>query len=279
MTPWALVRDVAQRFQDDQADVLSGYIAYSAMLAVFPFLIFATALAGLVIGPEGAAGAAAALFDVLPDNVAATLEPVLRDVAGQRTGGIVTASGLFTIWAASNGVEAVRLALDRAYRVAEGRHIALNRLIAIGVVLGGIATFLVIAALIIFAPLGFHLLERWTGARVPLGVAPLRYFVGLGVFALFLWLLHRVLPSRSMAGLAIWPGIATSVGIWALAATGLSVYLAFAPAYTVTYGALAGVIVTLLFFYLTGMAIVLGAEVNAALAAAGGRDPNDDDDD
>ena len=70
-----------------------------------------------------------------------------------------------------------------------------------------------------------------------------------------------------MRGLNLWPGILASVVIWGAAATGLSIYLAFAPSYTVTYGTLAGVIVTLLFFYLTGVALIFGAEVNAVVNA------------
>jgi membrane protein len=61
------------------------------------------------------------------------------------------------------------------------------------------------------------------------------------------------------------PGIATSMVLWMLGAYGFSLYLAAAPSYSITYGTLAGVIVTLLFFYLTGMAILLGAQVNAVL--------------
>lgn len=267
------MREVVVRFQDDQASVLAGNIAYSAMLAIFPFLIFATALAGIVIGPGGASGAVQALFDVLPQNVAATLEPVLRDTLGQRQGGVAAASALFTLWAASNGVEAVRVAMDQAYRVETWRHIAVSRLISIALVLSGMVTFLVIGILIIFAPLGMHFVELWTGVTVPFGVAPLRYGVGLAVFALFLWTVHRVLPSRDMGCLRLWPGILTTVVIWAMVATGLSVYLAYAPSYAITYGTLAGVIVTLLFFYLTGVAIVVGAEVNAALAGLSARAP------
>jgi membrane protein len=65
------------------------------------------------------------------------------------------------------------------------------------------------------------------------------------------------------------PGILATAVIWGLAATGLSVYLAFAPSYTLTYGTLAGVILTLLFFYLTGVALLVGAHVNASVNRLG----------
>ena len=264
---WPFLWTVIKRFNRDQGSVLSGHIAFSLMLAVVPFLIFAMALAGFAMGQQGAEMALAALFNGVPENVAQTLEPVLLEVIGQRRGGVLTLSALGAIWAASNGVEAVRIGLDRAYDVDDARHVALGRLISIGVVLSGFLVFTVLSALIIFAPLVFNLIERWTDIRVPLAVDILRYALAATVLAVTLYGMHRVLPSRSMRGFRLWPGIFASVVIWAVVATGLSVYLAYSPSYAVTYGALAGVIVTLLFFYLTGVALIFGAQVNAAVNA------------
>jgi membrane protein len=161
--------------------------------------------------------------------------------------------------------------------VDDARHVALNRLISVAVVLTGFMVFSVLCILVIFAPLVFGLIERWTDIRIPLGVDVLRYILAAAVLAASLYGMHRFLPSRSMRGLRLWPGIVASVVIWAVVATGLSVYLAYSPSYAVTYGALAGVIVTLLFFYLTGLSLIFGAQVNAAvnshrLGAASGPD-------
>jgi len=264
---WPFLWTVVKRFNEDQGAVHSGNIAYSLMLAIVPFLIFAMALTGFFVGEEGARQALGALFDAVPEHVARTLEPVLTEVIGQRRGGILTLSAVAAIWAASNGVEAVRLGLDRAYEVDASRHIALNRLLSMAVVLIGFAIFILLAVLIIFAPLAFALIERWTHIRIPASANLMRYALGLFVLALALWAMHRLLPSRSMRGLRLWPGVIFSVVIWALAATAMSVYLAYAPSYAVTYGTMAGVIVTLLFFYLTGLSLIFGAEVNATINA------------
>ena len=77
--------------------------------------------------------------------------------------------------------------------------------------------------------------------------------------------MHWILPARPMHTKRLWPGILVSLLIWIAAASALSVYVAFSPSYALTYGALAGVIVTLLFFYLSGLAIIFGAQVNAVL--------------
>lgn len=264
---WSFLWTAASRFVRDMGTVLAGNIAYSLMLAVVPFLIFATALTGFIVGAVESQIALDALFSAVPEHVAQTLKPVLLEVIGARRGGLLTLSALAAIWAASNGVEAVRIGLDRAYDVDDARHVALNRLISVGVVLSGFAIFTVLSALIVFAPLVFVLIERWTAIDIPAEAGVLRYTLGLTVLGVALWLMHRVLPSRSMRGLRLWPGVLASVVIWAAAATGFSIYLAYAPSYTVTYGTLAGVIVTLLFFYLTGVALIFGAEVNAVVNA------------
>jgi membrane protein len=280
---WPFLWTVIQRFNQDQGSVLSGYIAYSLMLSLMPFLIFATALTGFIVGVEESQAALNALFAVVPEHVAQTLEPVLLEVIGQRRGGILTLSALGAIWAASNGVEAVRIGLDRAYDVDAARHVALSRLISVGVVMLGFLVFTVLCTLVIFAPLVFNLIEQWTDIRVPLGIDILRYLIAAAVLSASLYGMHHILPSRSMSGFRLWPGILASVVIWAVVATGLSLYLAYSPSYAVTYGALAGVIVTLLFFYLTGLALIFGAQVNAAvnehlLGAASSQDAQPDGD-
>ncbi|MGF1445757.1 MAG: YihY/virulence factor BrkB family protein [Pikeienuella sp.] len=255
------------RFNADRGSVLAGYLAYSAMLSLLPFLVFATALAGFMVGPENSRTALDTLFAGVPAHVAQTLEPVVLEVLAHRRSGILTLSALGSIWAASNGIEALRVGFDGAYDVEKTRHLALNRLYAVLLVLGGFAVFAVLAFLIILAPLVFHLFELATGLAIPEKADVIRYALGISILWISLWILHRVLPSRPMGRVTLWPGILTSVVLWGLIATGLSVYLAYAPSYSITYGALAGVILTLLFFYLTGIAIILGAQVNAVVNA------------
>jgi membrane protein len=92
---------------------------------------------------------------------------------------------------------------------------------------------------------------------------------GVLVFVAFLLVMHRVLPGRHVKGSRLWPGVITTTVLWVAAASGFSIYLSYTPSYTVTYGTLAGVIITLMFFYLTGLTIIFGAEVNAALNQLG----------
>ncbi|MEM8754193.1 MAG: YhjD/YihY/BrkB family envelope integrity protein [Pseudomonadota bacterium] len=130
--------------------------------------------------------------------------------------------------------------------------------------------FALLGALIIAAPLVIRLTTELTGFAPPFGINILRYALGLSAFAFFLYLVNRILPSRAPKSRACTPGIVVSTLLWILGASLFSVYLAFAPDYTITYGAFAGVIVTLLFFYLTAAVLIYGAEINAALLATRG---------
>lgn len=270
---WPFLYAVYDQFNRHEATVLAGYIAYSAMLAGFPFLLFVTATVGQIIGEDGSETAIDALFKSLPDNVAQTIEPVLLEVVSQRGGNIATLSLLGTIWAASNGIEAIRISLDRAYHVQHPRNIIIRRVRAVFFVFSGFLTFLGLAVLIILAPLMINLIENYSLIRrhveidVPIGAGPLRYLVGTALLISFLWVVHRLLPSRNMSGFRLMPGIIVSVLCWGGIASLLSIYLAHAPSYTLTYGALAGVIITLIFLYLTGITIILGAEINSVLNA------------
>ena len=259
------LREVFRRYGADQTGVLAGYIAYAAMLSAFPFLIFAATLAGLVIGETYSAEAIDTLFEPVPDSVAGTLRPVLDEVLNQRHGGILTISAIGTIYGASNGIEAVRIGLDRAYDVDSPRNFLVNRLYSMGFVMLGFLVFGALAVLIIFAPLAFNLIETLTPFEIPSGTNLARYAAGAALLYGFFWLMHRALPARPMAGMRLLPGILLSMVIWVGLASAMSIYLAYAPSYAVTYGALSGVIVTLLFFYLTGVTIILGAQVNAVV--------------
>ena len=264
-TPIRFLREVIRRFNEDQSAVLAGYIAYCSMLASLPFMIFALSVMGLVFSPEDNAYAVDALFKAVPDHVARTLEPVLNEVLNQNRGGILTLAALGTIYAASNGVGAIRIGLDRAYDIERPRNFVVNRLISVAFVFLGIMTFAILAVLIVFAPLAFSLIEAWTNYRVPFAANIARYLIGGALLYALLYAMHFILPALPMHRKKLWPGILVSMLLWVALASLISIFVALSPTYAVSYGALTGVIVTLLFFYLTGVAIIFGAQVNAVV--------------
>lgn len=263
--PFAIVWDAFNRFNHNDGEAMAGYIAFNCLLSIFPFLIFATTLIGLLVGPERSDEITHALFELAPEHVARTLEPVVDEVLGKQSGRVLTLSAVFAIWIASNAVEAFRTAFDRAYAVSAPRHLIANRLLAIVFVFLGALVALILGLSIVLSPFIFHLLEEVARVDLPGGAGLLTYGFGVAVFVIFLLMMHRFLPHRHPEHAVFWPGVLVTTALWILGATAFSVYLSFTPTYSITYGALAGVIVTLLFFYLTGAVIIFGAEFNAAV--------------
>jgi membrane protein len=257
------------RFNRNDGSPMAGYIAFSGLLSIFPFLIFAATLVGILVGNERSEPIIEALFEIAPEHVALTLEPVVKEVLNKQSGEVLTLSALFAIWVASNAVEAFRIAFDRAYAVPDPRGIIENRLMAILLVIIGAAVAALLGVSILFAPLILRFFDRVLMMPVPAVASYLTYGIGVLVFIGFVWLMHRTLPGRRLKSARLWPGVLVTTVLWVAFASAFSTYLSFTPTYTVTYGTLAGVIITLMFFYLTGATIIFGAELNAALNRIG----------
>ena len=262
---WRLLRRAYSAFMEDDGTALAGYIAFSALLGLFPFMILATSVTAMFVGVDRGDDAIEALLEFAPPHVVQTIEPVLRDILANATGQVLTLSALAALWFSSNAVEAIRTAFDRAYN-APSRGIVTGRLIAFGVVLIGVVAAMALGLTIVLAPLLFALVEGEFGVALPGWLGLLRYGIGLAVFLGFLLFMHRVLPGHRRALPELMPGVLISTLIWIVAATAFSIYLGYTPTYVTTYGALAGVVITLMFFYITGLAVIFGAEINAVRA-------------
>jgi membrane protein len=265
---WDLYWTAYLRFDKHDGSALAGYIAFSGLLALFPFLIFAVAMIGEMVGEADSLRAIDALFRLAPPHIAQTIEPVLHEVLAQQRGGLLTLSFAATVWIASSAVEAIRMGFDRAYDVEDARSFLVRRGTAfLFVILGAFVAFF-LGLTVIFSPFFVSLAEKITKSSFESGTVTLSYASGFLVFVFVLYITHRFLPGKSMRSARVWPGVFLTSGLFLAGALGFSIYLSYAPSYTLTYGTLAGVIVTLLFFYLVGTALIYGAEVNATLAAA-----------
>ncbi|MEM7271221.1 MAG: YihY/virulence factor BrkB family protein, partial [Pseudomonadota bacterium] len=228
---YRVARSANRRFNRDDGAAMSGYIAYSVFLSLFPFAIFMSALSGIMIGPEESRRIIDALFEIVPQHIAQTLEPVILNVIGESRGGLLTFSAIFALWIASNAVEAIRIAFDRAYDVEteEARSFAFRRAVAVGFVFVAGVAFAILGVVIIAAPLAITLAREYLPFHIPFGLGVIRYVLGLFVFALFLLILNRWLPSRAPRFRRVLPGILVSTILFLAGATGFSIYLAFAP--------------------------------------------------
>jgi membrane protein len=266
-----VLADALGHFNDDDGWAMSSHVALSALMAVFPFLIFVAALAGFV-GDAGLAGRVADLvFATWPKAVAEPIAAEVRRVLSVQRGGLLTVSILVTVFLASNGVEAVRTALNRAYRVSETRSYLFLRAQSVLFVLLGAAAMLTLAFLGVLGPLIFGRLVAVVPALAPFET---RFtYASLAVTSIILVaalvVAHLFLPAGRPPVPRLWPGMLLTLASWLLAAYVFSIYLRRFADYVGTYAGLAGVVTAIFFLYLVAALMIFGAEFNAALARSG----------
>lgn len=267
----ALFGRAAKRMSDEDGFVTAGHLSFTALLALFPFLIFLTALASLLGTQDDLQRIVRLMFDSMPHEVAETLEPVVAEVVVGRRAGFLGFSVLMMLWASSSGIEAIRLAFSRAYRVTRFRPFWMRRLQTFFLVMLSILLVPAMSVLLVFGPILWNLVTYW----VDLGIAyrlvwtVTRYVVAIAVLFVTLVVLHRWLPNRRQHVRDILPGVIFTVIALMVAATGFSYYLANFANYSVTYGSMASVVIALMFFYMTSVILVLGAYVNAVMLGIG----------
>jgi N-acetyl-gamma-glutamyl-phosphate reductase len=196
-----------------------------------------------------------------------TLEPVVRGGGRGASERILTCRRDLRDLRRLERGRVVPHAFDRAYRVIDPRGFVVRAVIAVGFVFIGAIVAALLGASILLTPSSSGC-SRASAVPVPGFASYLANTFGLAVFGGFVYLLHRTMPGKSMAGKLLWPGVLFTTVVWLVAAVGFSIYLTYTPTYSITYGALAGVIITLMFFYITGVVIIFGAELNAALNRA-----------
>jgi len=246
---------------DNVGDVAAA-LTFSSVLALFPFLLFVVAVASLILDPAQVESLTAELYRVAPRAVADILGERLHALGSGGSPGLLTLGGVGAVWAASGGVVALMRALNAAYDVEETRSWWKVRVLAVLTTLAGAVLSILAAAIAIATPAIANAVGAgWLTSLVVL----LRIPVAALLMALVLALLYYVLPSAKQRFRLITPGAVVAVLIWLAASIGFSHYVANFGSYEVTYGALGGVIVLLLWMWISSQAILLGAEINALL--------------
>ncbi|MDA7948098.1 MAG: YihY/virulence factor BrkB family protein [Hyphomicrobiaceae bacterium] len=260
-------KDTILRLYNDLGLALAGAVTFSGVLALFPFLIFVTALAGFFGGEDAADRAVAQLFETLPKEVADAFAPAVRSVLGHTRGDILTLGFLLALFISSSGVESLRTALNRAYRVKENRSFWQCRLQSFAFVLGGAVAMLIVGFSIVLAPA----IQAFAGDHFKrLGpiigwLDQLRLLIGSLALFIMLFAMHFWLPAGHRRLVDIWPGVLHTVVLWLIAGVAYSNYLAYYNYYTSMYAGLANIMIALFFFYITAVIFVFGAELNRAI--------------
>jgi membrane protein len=264
----AVLGDALGHLNDDDGWAMASHVALSALMAVFPFLIFVAAIAGFIGEADLASRVATLLFDTWPDDVAEPIAADVQSVLSHPPSGLLTVSVAITIYLASNGVEAVRTALNRAYRVRETRSFLFLRTQSLLFVVAGAVASLVFAFLGVLGPIIFDWIARYVPEIAPFATTFL--FVRLIVTGLLLAVVlvsaHLWLPAGRPPAPSLWPGIVITLTLWLIAAFVFGYYLQRFANYAAYYAGLASVVTAIFFMYLVALIMIFGAEFNAALA-------------
>ena len=269
--PFEVVKRVAVGVYND-GFIHAGNLAYLALLAMFPFFILAAAVAQLLGRSEDGLRTVATVFEQLPPDVATVLRDPVREVLTARTGPLLWFGAVVGLWTAASFIETIRDILRRAYGVKYSAPFWEYRLSSILLILGSVlllmTAFAASVAMSSMQKLTLHLLPQLTGFASWISVYKIVPAVALygTVYLIFLVLT----PSRyRKVGYRKWPGALLVTLWWLSTAELLPEAIGLAGGYDLTYGSLAGVMIALLFFFFVGLGVVMGAELNAALAETG----------
>jgi membrane protein len=264
-----VVMDAFYTFLADDGWAIASHIALSTLMALFPFLIVLTSLAAFFGSKDLADQAVGLMLEVWPQQVADSLSSEIHDVLTTTRGDLLTIGAVLAVYFASNGVEALRVALNRAYSVIEPRRWYWLRLESILYTLVAAFTALAMAFLIVLFPLGMEAARR----HIPFFVETnehflnvTRYSITVGALIIALFILHAWLPAGRRGFLQILPGIIFTMAASLLSGIVFGQYLTrFASNYVTMYAGLASVIIALVFLYFIAAIFVYGGELNAAI--------------
>jgi membrane protein len=263
------------RLYEHSGITLASAVAFSVILSIFPFCIFLGSIAGVFGGRELAEQAVLLMVDVLPAPVAEALAPEVRNVMGQSRFDLLTFSAAFALIFAMGAIETLREALNVAYRTPENRtYPTCLAVSAAFVFVGALSLLLLTAGLVVWPAIVARLEPSWLARSEAGWVRSLlnstllsggvRYAVAGGVIAIQLIAMHLWLAAGRRTLAEIWPGILLSVVLWLLTAMLFATYLDFND-YARFYAGLSQLMAALIFFWVSAVIVLLGAELNRGL--------------
>ena len=247
----------------------AGNLAYLSMLAIFPFFILGAAVFSAFGEEAERAATINAVLSAMPPVVGNVIEPVARDAIEARSGWLLWVGGLVGLWTVGSLIETIRDILRRAYGTHAEHAFWKYRLLSSGVILGAvfllmlslIAQFLIGTAQEVIEAYFPQLVDRVSDLRLS------RIVPALGLFGSPYLIFYSLTPSKyRRKRYPKWPGVLLTTLWWIAVTTLMPAVLRNFFSYDLTYGGLAGVMIALFFFWLVGLGVVIGAELNAALA-------------
>lgn len=271
-----LLRRVWNQFWEDRALNQSAVLSFYFVLAIFPFLLFIVALLGMMLqsGPALHSVLHHYLGAVVPRSASGVIDSTLQEIRQSTGGGKLFFGLLFAIWATSQGMLALIDVLDITYDVRESRQWWRRYLLAFFMTIGA---FVLMSVALVTIGYGGHIADFLAAHIGFSGIFSAVWSAAEWIFLLFLVLLafnilYIVAPNiRHREWHWMMPGTVAGVALWLLVSYGFKIYLSFFNMYSATYGSIGAVIILLLWFYLTGLAIIVGGEVNSEIEKAKGK--------
>lgn len=260
--------EALKNFAKHDGMVMAGYIAFLTMLSLFPFIIFLVSLAGFFGQSEAGPQALVYLFEHMPEDVSKVLRGPIETMIQTTDKSIMTFSILGALWVSSSAIDAARLAIVRAFGTVTHRSYLRRRAEGLLLVILSASSIIIGMTILVFGPVAWKILISYIPLEADWKLVWNLVRLSVSVSLIFgaLCLSYFVLKPRNLdTRTPVMAGAFTSLVLWMAVGNGFSIYLKHFGNYDVTYGSLAGAIITLMLFYFIGAAYILGAEVNAAL--------------
>ena len=277
-SPWNLggltVRELGRRvwseIWDDEVTDRAAALAYYFLFALFPTLLFLTVLLGLLPLPGLMDRLLQYGDQALPSDAASIVRRTWIEISRGARGGLLSIGVLTALWAASNGMASIMSALNVAYDVTDSRPWLKRRLLAVLLTFGFAMFILAALILLVFGPhigagvaglfgLGTLFTSVWTAINIPIVI----FFVLVGIA-----LVYYLAPAVEQRWRWVTPGSVVALGLWLVMSWGLRMYVARFADYNATYGSIGGIMLLMLWLYLTGVVLLVGAEINAEIEHA-----------
>ena len=265
-----LSRRVWREIDQDAVTDRAAALVYYFLFSLFPALLFLTALIAYLPLQGLQDRLLTYATDMLPPDAAATLERTLAEIVGIRRGGLVSLGVLAALWASSNGMASLMSTMNRVWGVKERRSWWRRRLVAIGLTLG-FSVFIIGSLLLLvfggviggaianFFGMGGVFKVIWNAVSIPLVVVCALFAIELVFYAA---------PAGPREWQWITPGAAFALAAWLAMSFGLRFWVSRFADYSATYGSIGGVILLMLWLYLTSVVLLVGAEIDAEIQAA-----------
>ena len=265
-----LARRTWREVVDDDVLGLAAQLSYYFFLALFPAILFVLALASFFPLSNMTDDVGRSLGPFVSPQVLELIKEQMRRLANNENGGLLTFGVAGALWSSSAALVSIVGALNRAYDIDEGRPWWRVRLVAIGLTLGVAVIVLVALSLVLVGPTLAEKLGQATGWGAPFEWTwlVLQWPLVFVLIASGIGLIYYFGPDADQDWAWITPGAIAATMLWLAISLLFKVYVAHFTDYEGSYGAVGGVIVLMLWFYVSGIAILTGAELNAEIEHA-----------